>query len=491
MDNYDRNETELKVLTDKLKRILEASFFVRLVNAVAAFLERQWDKSFAASAIAGARERSGEPSVLNSIESGLNRAWTGAFRALRLDRLFEGSIFTRSFFWLALTALIAPIAPTTVTLLSALAAFFSLLVNLGRGELRLRYLPINKWIYAYALVYLICTLTSVNVSSNIKGGALSLVFILFPIVLVNVVRKKRGADILTAVLVISGFAVAAIGILQLLRGATSTTKWIDESFNEDISLRVYSTLDNPNVLSEYLLLIIPLGAAMTLTAGTVNGRIASGVATAAMIAAMILTYSRGGWLGLILSVVVFLVIMDVRFIPIGLICAVILFFFLPDTILSRFQSIGNLSDTSTNYRVSIWIGTVAMLKDYWLTGVGTGIEAFRNIYPVYSQHSALAQHSHSLYLQILAEMGISGGIVFLGVIFCTVRQCASRIRRGADRTLKIRLAAILSGLAGFMLQSGTDYSFYNYRVMLVFWMVIGLGAVLARLPEESGKDGAE
>ena len=42
-----------------------------------------------------------------------------------------------------------------------------------------------------------------------------------------------------------------------------------------------------------------------------------------------------------------------------------------------------------------------------------------------------------------------------------------------------------------MLQSGTDYSFYNYRVMLVFWMVIGLGAVLARLPEESGKDGAE
>ena len=456
MDNYDRNETELKVLTDKLKRILEASFFVRLVNAVAAFLERQWDKSFAASAIAGARERSGEPSVLNSIESGLNRAWTGAFRALRLDRLFEGSIFTRSFFWLALTALIAPIAPTTVTLLSALAAFFSLLVNLGRGELRLRYLPINKWIYAYALVYLVCTLTSVNVSSNIKGGALSLVFILFPIVLVNVVRKKRNADILTAVLVISGFAVAAIGILQLLRGATSTTKWIDESFNEDISLRVYSTLDNPNVLSEYLLLIIPLGAAMTLTAGTVNGRIASGVATAAMIAAMILTYSRGG-----------------------------------DTILSRFQSIGNLSDTSTNYRVSIWIGTVAMLKDYWLTGVGTGIEAFRNIYPVYSQHSALAQHSHSLYLQILAEMGISGGIVFLGVIFCTVRQCASRIRRGADRTLKIRLAAILSGLAGFMLQSGTDYSFYNYRVMLVFWMVIGLGAVLARLPEESGKDGAE
>lgn len=476
-------------MSERIKKILEASFFVRLVNAVAGFLTRQWDKSYTAFVVAGAREKSGEPSVFNIVESALNRAWRGFFRVLRLDRLFEGSIFTRILFWTALCALIAPLAPTTVTLLAALAATFSLLICLGRGELKLRYLPINKWIYAYALVYLICTLTSVNVSSNLKGGALSLVFILFPIVLINAVRDRKSADALTNILVISGFLVAAYGISQLLRGATSTTKWIDESFNEDISLRVFSTLDNPNVLSEYLLLVIPLGAAVTLTGKNVNARIAAGAATLVMIAAMVFTYSRGGWLGLILSVIVFLVIMDVRFIPIGLLAAVVLFFFLPETILSRFASIGNLSDTSTNYRVSIWIGTVAMLKDYWLTGVGTGIEAFRNIYPVYSQHSALAQHSHSLYLQILAEMGVSGGFVFLGVICCTVRRCASRIRSGCDRALKIRLAAILSGLAGFMLQSATDYSFYNYRVMLAFWIFVGLGAVYAGLKDE--KEAAE
>jgi hypothetical protein len=32
-------------------------------------------------------------------------------------------------------------------------------------------------------------------------------------------------------------------------------------------------------------------------------------------------------------------------------------------------------------------------------------------------------------------------------------------------------------------QSATDYSFYNYRVTLVFWAVVGIGAALARKAE--------
>ena len=41
--------------------------------------------------------------------------------------------------------------------------------------------------------------------------------------------------------------------------------------------------------------------------------------------------------------------------------------------ISRFTSIGDMTDGSTTYRVSIWLGTLDMLKHYWLCGIGPGM----------------------------------------------------------------------------------------------------------------------
>ena len=57
-----------------------------------------------------------------------------------------------------------------------------------------------------------------------------------------------------------------------------------------------------------------------------------------------------------------------------------------------------------------------------------------------------------------------------------------------DRSLKRWEIALLSGVGGFMVQAMTDYSFYNYRVMFLFWAYLALGALAARrgkLPERS------
>jgi hypothetical protein len=41
----------------------------------------------------------------------------------------------------------------------------------------------------------------------------------------------------------------------------------------------------------------------------------------------------------------------------------------------------------------------------------------------------------------------------------------------------------ISGMAGFLVQAMTDYSFYNYRVMLIFWVYLALGMVVSRRSE--------
>jgi hypothetical protein len=60
------------------------------------------------------------------------------------------------------------------------------------------------------------------------------------------------------------------------------------------------------------------------------------------------------------------------------------------------------------------------------------------------------------------------------------RMLFTAIRRETDRNRKIFQIAGVSALSGFLLQSMTDYTFYNYRVMFLFWAVLGLCGALCR-----------
>ena len=181
---------------------------------------------------------------------------------------------------------------------------------------------------------------------------------------------------------------------------------------------------------------------------------------------------------------VFLVLIDRRFIALGIVAIAAFLVVMPDSIASRLMSIGDTSDGSTSYRLAIWMGTLNMLRDFWFCGIGPGTAAFNKIYPPYSYSAAVAQHSHNLYLQIMCETGITGIAVFLILLVSFFRMTGSAVRR-ADRDTRLRLIAVISGMMGFLLQGMTDYSFYNYRVTLVFWVFIGLGAILSRHKEDS------
>ena len=44
--------------------------------------------------------------------------------------------------------------------------------------------------------------------------------------------------------------------------------------------------------------------------------------------------------------------------------------------------------------------------------------------------------------------------------------------------------AIGCGVIGFLVQSMFDYTFYNYRVMALFFMVMAIGSVMVHIKEE-------
>jgi O-antigen ligase len=86
-----------------------------------------------------------------------------------------------------------------------------------------------------------------------------------------------------------------------------------------------------------------------------------------------------------------------------------------------------------------------------------------------------APHAHNLYLQIAVEMGVFALLVFLVFIFLYAQFSFSFCKSAMNRSNKLICLGIFSGVLAILIQGMTDYIWYNYRIFLLFWMVVGLG----------------
>lgn len=466
-------------MTDMIK----ASLIYRFFAVIGRWLSAQWMDSRIIRAFVNMKseEDVAEGSRFFQLGSRLRDLQAGLFKILKFDRLFSGSIFAMPYIWCLAAVVLAPLIPTMALLGFVLLGAAASVICFGTDrERQLVRAPVNRYIILYAALYMAATLMSVTVSGSLYIGLLSSVFILSAVAIENSVRTEKQMLLMVKLMVLAAVLVSLYGIYQHFFGTGGTETWVDEDMFSSISTRVYSTLDNPNVLSEYLLLAIPLTASCLFASENWSGRLLYLAACGIMCLCMIYTFSRGGWLGLLFSIFIFLILVDRRFIFVILLGAVCLLLFSPDVITERFSSIGNVTDTSTSYRVSIWMGTLAMLRDYWMTGIGPGTQAFNMIYPAYSYNTISAPHAHNLFLQIICDAGIAGILLFAILIVVFIRMNCHAISVEKDRRYRMFQIGSLASVGGFMVQSMTDYSFYNYRVMFLFWAYIALSAVFCR-----------
>ncbi len=350
-----------------------------------------------------------------------------------------------------------------------------------------------KWKLGPTALGLLILLTILFVSSALSFAmvksltvwAMYFVFIIFFVVVINTIETKEQLYGLIKIFIISGALVALYGILQYIFGWTTTNAWIDEEMFEQETMRVYSTLENPNVLGEFLLLVLPLAVVQFIKNKAITLAKYGYLAMFGVLAlCLVLTQSRGCWLGFILSAVVFVTFWEGKLWGLLPLAICIIPFIIPQTIADRIMSIGNMEDTSTSYRVFIWMGTLGMLKHYWLGGIGMGEGAFGAVYPFFSYNAIVAPHSHNTFLQLTVEAGIGALLVFLVTQFVFIRGMAKTYRLDNKKsTDSLTALAFASAILGFLLQSMFDYTFYNYRVMALFFMVMAMGVSLKNIKE--------
>ncbi|WP_373000431.1 O-antigen ligase family protein [Lutispora sp.] len=375
-----------------------------------------------------------------------------------------------------------PLSPTIPLLGLVLLTIVSFVIRqFISSNFRFSVTPIDPFIVFFIGVMLFSSLTSYTQQSSLMTLAINVIIIAFYFVLINTITTKQRLYNAVAFLLLTSAVAAAYGIYQYYMGDLTADAWVDATLFEDIKTRVVSTFGNPNILGEYLILIIPLSIALLWEQKNWLVKLSVMGLTAIMIMCLVYTSSRGAWLGFVLAISMFTVLRDKRLLILYLIGLFFIPFILPTSIINRFTSIGNLQDSSLAYRLSIMLGSLKMVKDYWPSGIGLGIEPFKLIYPQYSFSAAYAQHSHSFYIELLLETGIVGFLVFMGMLLVFFKSILSHYFRVKDRFISTFMLMSGISLIGYLIHGIAEYIWYNNRVLLTFWVVIALGMAAYKL----------
>ena len=363
-----------------------------------------------------------------------------------------------------------------------LTAFFYV-IKLIRGKRVFKLELVDAAVLLFALMIYFSSVFSAGGEGSRNAALVSCALMLGYFLLVNLMRTEKWIKRCVFALVSSGSIVAMIGVLEYFFGKSSS-QWLDVRLFTNIRVRVVSLFDNPNVLATYLVLIFPFALNFFILAKKRNEKFLSAIVCSAFFVATVFTWSRGAWIAMVLTFFVFFTVYSrktLRIFGAAILAAPVLPMILPDNLLDRAFSILNFSDSSISYRIYTWIGSLRVVGDHFLGGIGFGPEAFAKIYPAYAFAGIeSAEHSHSLPLQILIGMGIGGLLVFVALIFLYLQKTLEYVRKPESSSSKFYVTAAVASVIGALVMGAFDYIWYNYRVFYIFWIVIALGCALVR-----------
>ena len=233
------------------------------------------------------------------------------------------------------------------------------------------------------------------------------------------IRTLEQVKTVIKALSISALIVVLWGYFQYIFGIdTADMKWVDPEKFPELRNRVFSTLENPNVLAGYLDVFICLALGVLAKVSGRTQKLAMVIAIIMLATCLAMTYARGAYLTILIVFVVYGIIQDWRILLLFILVSVALFHY-DTTLVDRLTSIFELTDSSQGLRVGIWVSTIAMIADHPFIGIGWG--AFKSVYPSYDYYlkgaDVIIYHAHNIYLHYAAEIGIVGAMAFFWFFF--------------------------------------------------------------------------
>lgn len=368
-----------------------------------------------------------------------------------------------------------------VTLLPAVVAW---LYNWRKkGEVALALPPL----WQPGAVFLVCSFLSAFVSKDMAFSFMNwalqpLMYALMYLLIYTTVSTEKEKEKALYAFLAGAVVTVVYGFFQYANAADMAAdmeaqSWVDPERFPLLRRRMYSTLENPNLFGAYLLMIISILTAFTLRERAVKRRTVFAVILLSLLLCLALTYSRGAWVSLAAIVLGLTLFYDKRFGLLFLLVPVVLAFY-HGQVVERFLSLFSGEDTSVDLRFALWESTMAMIEEHPLLGVGWG--AYFLAYPDYNffiqEEGVLIFHAHNMYLNMLAEVGIPGGMAFLLAFFAQGILCWRNYRHGNDSfTKSMGLGGVLMVMALSVISMG-DHVLFSRSVSFCFWSLSALCA---------------
>ena len=361
----------------------------------------------------------------------------------------------------------------------------------GWRERPLRIPRAGGWALGLATLAFISLVWSVNRGDSLRAATLLASFAAALILAADLRWQAGGPERLLAALAISGGVVAILGLREYVLNALvfGNAGW-----------RVFSRFANPNLFASYLLLPLLLTLAAYLRRpkeAPARWRPLIGLGLALLFAAFLLTGSRAamgvliggglvfaaaewrkgtplpaGWLKAAVALVIVLAAVGLIFSRVyrGRQATPARRHAPQLTALAKLcpLTVGE-EGQSWAFRKVTWAGTARMIRARPWRGFGAG--SFPSIFPRY-QIAGFTRMAHQSYLQLAAELGLPGLLLWLGVIGAAALGWLRQPRAWW-------LGGLAGALAAALAHNLVDSPWYVVGTALPMWALLGLAAAPA------------
>lgn len=342
----------------------------------------------------------------------------------------------------------------------------------------------------------------------------------FPLyfVLTSFAGRKELVWNITRALVIGGSVIALLGVAQFLAQFVFGINPLFDFFAQVIApvfygrtfaaevvanpswlvnvggttlLRAFSIFSDPHIFSFYLGLVTPLAfsAAMLPRPDLVRtgwGHHRKSICLIFLLLTLgeLLTFSRGGYMGLFVAFLTLLVLFWKRFsaaqkkmLSAGLAASVIFVTFVSSSILTRFLSSFDLTEGSNLERMKNWQQGLGTFADNFLRGVGIGNYSFY-LDPTTAYRTPV--YAHNLYLDLGAEMGVFALLVWVLLLVVTSYELYVASSRTKDPALSCLALGLVGSLVWYSVHSFFDTSIYAPNILSVLVVILSLSVLVIR-----------